>query len=484
MSSNFKNIFTYTISILFLLIFSLFILNKASAEPISYSNQIVGVRVTDYLNFKNNVSNLQKSYTYLLNNLKGKKTDKIFNIFTSKLPSKSYTRYNFEFTVISSEKDSKLMYFKTYIVTYENITQNFNMTLIKQVELIDTTFSIKVSLVDRKMILEDIENSIKMVLPLGVGSFDENILNDGVSIITPRFKNAYLDKSLAISIRKKPRYFAGKPFLRISTDEDSSKGRTNIGFHVQPNLASFIRGFDSHGCMRMQLADLELLHDILKNGPHQRLNLKVSYKLKDSSEHPFPKRDKRYKAIVNYGTKDFPMYKLDRDKLVQLTSKKKMAPLALLIDDPRDDYHDLFDYKMAWRNKNYPNKVKEYCASQTSLEKTEYVFDSSKFIFNESKYVVSREKFKPRFDGTESARERSKLLKKADRTYSKAVKKMSKEKSSALSRFNKQVTTEKKRIAGLNSSINKRNEEKMSSCTNKFKTKKSLKGSLYTWWVH
>src|SRR5690606_4421436 len=98
---------------------------------------------------------------------------------------------------------------------------------IETIPLAQTNFEVEVGLIDRKVIIKDYANSLKMIFPLGVGGFDEGIQNLGATgLVTPRFQSAWLDKREAYASRTKPAYFAGKPFLRITTDQDLKKGYT------------------------------------------------------------------------------------------------------------------------------------------------------------------------------------------------------------------------------------------------------------------
>ena len=214
------------------------------------------------------------------------------------------------------------------------------------ISLDQTNFEVQVGLIDRKVIIEDYSNRIKMVFPLGVGAFDEGVQNIGsIGLVTPRFQNAWLDKREAYAARTKPTYFAGKPFLRITTSTVLDEGYTTIGFHAQPNLGPFLRGFDSHGCMRMQTEDLIAFHRLLSAGPQLQIPIRVLYYNYDQADHPAPKVDSPYKTIYNVGTRDQPYFKLDSDELIQLgLVKGRSAPTDRLQDSSSDDYFDLYNY--------------------------------------------------------------------------------------------------------------------------------------------
>jgi len=213
------------------------------------------------------------------------------------------------------------------------------------VSLKDMHFNVSVGLVERKVIIEDKMKDIKMVFPVGVGAFDEGVMNEGkVSLVTPRFKNGFIDPRAVISKRTKPRYFAGKPFIRILKGNDLVSDTTAIGFHIEVN-DSFVRGFDSHGCMRLRESDLMAFHDLIMFGNEQQIPVSIQYYLKDQMDHPATKRNKTYKTILNIGSDQSPFFIYDRDNLVQMIYKENtQAPIDKLVELEQDNYYDLFNY--------------------------------------------------------------------------------------------------------------------------------------------
>lgn len=221
-------------------------------------------------------------------------------------------------------------------------SSSFRLISKQSIPLSQTDFSVEVGLIEKVVVLKDQRNDFLMMFPLGVGSFDEGILNQDYSLLTPRFKNAYLSKRAVIEKRTKPKYFAGKPFIRLLDGDE--KLHTPIGFHAQPNLDPFIRAFDSHGCMRMQLNDLDLLYLLVAFNPKNYIPITVSYDLEYPVVHPFPKRTSSYQGILNVGSQNNPMYTLDRDHLVQTTYRQGTPPIHRLRDMDEDNNEELFNY--------------------------------------------------------------------------------------------------------------------------------------------
>jgi len=334
--------------------------------PSSLKEKVIGVRVQDFARFTDVIPGLKKEGNELekkWNNFVENEydLDETLNIFFRDYPMLVQGGYALPITAFGKLEESGHMAFVEATAFFDG--NDFSVAVENVILLGETLFSLEVSLVNRKLILTDAMSPVKMVFPLGVGAFDEKVLNDEVTILTPRFENGFLDQWTAISERKKPRYFAGKPFLRITTTENPANGHTAIGFHAQPNLDEFIRAFDSHGCMRMQTNDLQMLHDLLKKGPHRRLSINVKFNIDDEADTPFPKRNKPYKKVLNVGSKSAPDYKLDRDRLVQTTNDwENSAPISLLEDRDGDTHQRMFNYDTAWREKEKREKRRQECA--------------------------------------------------------------------------------------------------------------------------
>jgi hypothetical protein len=338
----------------------------------SQASQILGVRLTDLAKYTSSIPNLSQEEA---NDFEDKinrylpeeyELDKTLNLFVNDFPKITDKGILIPVTAFGPLEENGEYVFLQLIAYFDG--ENFTVEPKRIIPLSNTLFNLKVSLANRKLILKDSMNpTLSMVFPLGVGSFDEGVLNDAVTLLTPRFENAFLDQRAVISERKKPRYFAGKPFLRITTSESLGPGHTAIGFHVQPNMDTFVRAFDSHGCMRMQLNDLYFLHDLIKEGPHQRLSIDVKFHTDETLEHPFPKRNKPYKRVLNAGSKEEPRWAIDRDGLVQTTKDwDNSAPVDQLQDITGDTHHALFDYEMAWRKAERLENLKKSCLEENN----------------------------------------------------------------------------------------------------------------------
>ncbi|OIQ16394.1 MAG: hypothetical protein BM556_14725 [Bacteriovorax sp. MedPE-SWde] len=419
------------------------------------SNKIVNVRVNDVAKWTNNkvdpnlskfVSWASKNNSKLFPDLKVKK---VYNLFFTDLPQRDGDQFKYKLAAFVRTEGSfeELQFVKLNIHgelkwDKKKVKGYVNSIISEQIGLSKTNFKVEVSLADRKAIVKDTTNGLKMVFPLGVGAFDEGVLNDGVSILTPRFKAGFIDKKFAQYERKKPRYFMGKPFIRLHAGDRSKEDYTSIGFHTQPNGGEFIRAFDSHGCIRMQNPDLYAMYWIITQAPRRKTPLVVKFKLNDSAEHPFPLKNKPYKRVLNVGSATSPNWTMDRDDLVQTSYNwNDTAPISHLVDDAADDYFGIYDYKMAWR-------VKERNAA-----KTKKCVDANKI--DEAKYKVAKAPF---FTWGMSDRDK----KKAEKAYKKAVKKAQRARKKAL----------------------KSAEKSLKSCLKKAFPKRSFKDNLYRWWVH
>lgn len=419
------------------------------------SNEVLNVRVNDVAKWTNNKidPNLSKFLNWYSNNEEDLfpelEVENVYNLFFTDYPQRDGDQFKYKLAAFVRTKGSfEALQFVKLNVKGElkwdgkKVEGYVQSAITEQIGLSKTNFEVEVALSSRKAIVKDSSNGIKMIFPLGVGAFDEGVLNDGISILTPRFKQGYLDKNYAIYERKKPRYFMGKPFIRIHASDDAKNGFTSIGFHTQPNGGDFIRAFDSHGCMRMQNPDLYALYWIVSQGPRRRTPIVVNFHSADKTEHPFPKKNKPYKRVLNTGSASTPDWKLDRDDLVQTVYNwNDTAPVSHLVDRSDDDWGVVFDYKMAWRIAE-KNKAKEQkCIDANQVD--------------ESKFKVNRNEF---FTWGMSEKEE----KKAQRKYEKALRKAERE----LNRAYKDA------------------EKDLKKCLKEAFPRRSFKDRVYRWWVH
>ena len=422
---------------------------KSVNLPEAAVNKVVGTRVEDVVK---HLPTIAPGLDYISDKLEKRKKEyfsdngkieEILNIFFKKVPMWKGTTVKLTLTALVKYSEDNLA-FKTIEVNYDrNDPKEFTVTPKSFVELYQTKLSFDVALKSRKVIVKDLNSDIKMIFPLGVGSFDEGVLNDSFSLLTPRFKSGFLDKSTTIKNRKKPRYFAGLPFIRILKGNSTSKDHTGIGFHAQPfpEKNKFIRAFDSHGCIRMQTPDLWSVYYMVTAGPTQQLPITVNYSSVDSSEHPFPKRNKPYKRVANYGSVQTPDFVLDRDNLVLVANNwEESAPIDKLFDLPSDNYHEVFNYSTSEHVAGKQEKIEKECRDKS---------------YDSPKYNLDWINFAPKYSATDSVRKREKKLKKAKKKFE----------------------SEKKKANKAASKIYK-------DCKDKYQRNNSFGDRVYRWWVH
>ncbi|MDD0852719.1 L,D-transpeptidase [Halobacteriovorax sp. GB3] len=345
-------------------------------------NKVVGVRVSDVISYLGNiVPSLYEVNKEILDNpenyIKGGKIQEVHNLYFDAIPRKSGNNVLLDLRAMVRYKNGGVQ-FQTMQVRYNTATPK-NLYVTGNLYSIDETdFEFETSLVSRKLIAYDRANNTKMIFPLGVGSFDEGVLSGQTSLLTPRFKTAWLDKRVNMYSRKKPRYFKKKPFIRILTSQNVADGWTGIGFHAQPNLDKFVRAFDSHGCMRMELQDLYLLYHLVDKGPRQSLPITVNYRTSDLSDHPFPKQNKPYQRVVNGGNKSNPKWILDRDDLIMVSKNwKSEAPVNELVDYAADHYNEMINYSIAELRDERREEKKDACSEQhlDDLDRDDFLSD-------------------------------------------------------------------------------------------------------------
>jgi hypothetical protein len=159
-----------------------------------------------------------------------------------------------------------------------------------------TRFSLQIGLLPRKAVLTDETTGIRKIYPLGVGGFDEGIKYRGkVSLLTPLYQGATLDRNRVMRARSDHSYYCGMPFLRMSRKDGSY---SPIGIHIIQH-PQMIRGFDSHGCVRMREKDLYEVYALLMTQETPKIPLNVNLRIEERAEHPYPIRDNGYQSVVD-----------------------------------------------------------------------------------------------------------------------------------------------------------------------------------------
>lgn len=339
-------------------------------------NKMIGVRLKDIMNYvkDNGIPGLNSKVVANLDEtgarLSGTSVSRNSGTYLQAAPQVSGSSATLELaTVLTGRSGSVIVKYTADIYGNGSSINTRNARIITGSQM---KFNMLVGLVDRKVIMNDSVNGLKLVFPNGVGSFDRGVLNPGVTtLLTPRFESAKLTADATISQRAKPRYFANKPFIRIV--DGHTNEYTAIGFHTEIN-DSFYRGFDSHGCMRLRDNDLYMLHDLVKYG-QTTIPIKVAYRVNDPADHPAPKVNKVIKEVLNAGTKEDPQMKLDVDDLVQTVYREIQAPVDELKDEAGDHYKEMYQYEAMETYAKQRAEQKEKCDAMLangSLKQSQY----------------------------------------------------------------------------------------------------------------
>lgn len=212
-------------------------------------------------------------------------------------------------------------------------------------------FKISAGLIDRMLVLESVESDVRIIYPLGVGGFDNNVMGFGKRLLTPLFHGARLVKDSIVPHRTHPSYYRGEPFMPIT---NAHGVQTAIGFHITilsdgdwakkgPNY--LVRGFDSHGCMRLRQRDLRELYAIVKYQKDASIPVEVNYFVWsdsfDQSEnlnehqvsqlHPYPFRTDGYMTVSS------PLRRDPKEHLVVMNDHKGQPDLSGLRSFTADD---------------------------------------------------------------------------------------------------------------------------------------------------
>jgi hypothetical protein len=196
-----------------------------------------------------------------------------------------------------------------------------------EIDVKSLNLKIQTSLIDRKVIVSDAERNIKIVYPIAVGSFDEGVRSQIPQLLTPRFQDAYVSKNSLQYVRCYPNHFDCLPFIRLIHNEKP----TDIGYHGPVTGKNLVRGFVSHGCMRMRERDVLELASLILNA-QGKIPVSVNYLIEDRTDHPYPRTNKRYGTVYNAGTKANPKWIKDGDGLVKTVDvkAKEFPPVEIL----------------------------------------------------------------------------------------------------------------------------------------------------------
>lgn len=250
-------------------------------------------------------------------------------------------------SALMADKTGRLFYRKFAIVV--NPSQKpavKDVQIVEDVDLSKMHFQVNAGLLDRMVVVEDFQHEVSLVFPLGVGGFDENVTGHGVRVLTPQFHNAWLKRATVIPTRRAPAYYRGMPFMPIT---NAAGMRTPIAFHVTILSDSdwntkggnyLVRGFESHGCMRMRQKDLMEFFTIVMKAGDKQLPVNVDYFVWNtdangqrqeslgqvSSIHPYPVVGANYMTIQNFGTAKRPVAKRDDEEHLLIMDEVNHAP--------------------------------------------------------------------------------------------------------------------------------------------------------------
>lgn len=221
-------------------------------------------------------------------------------------------------------------------------------------------FTVNTGLIDRMVVLEDVENDVMLVFPLGVGGLDEGVLYHGETLLTPQFHKAWLDRRHVNPARTSPAYYRGKPFMPIT---NAAGTVTPFAFHItilsdqdwkKQGGNYLVRGFESHGCMRLRQKDLMQFFTIVEKGADARLPVNVDYFVwnrnewgdRDQSQgqvkeiHPYP-LENSYMRIKNFARPgQTPVGRRDGENLYIMEQVNQEPNLSKLRDFNADDVKD------------------------------------------------------------------------------------------------------------------------------------------------
>lgn len=235
---------------------------------------------------------------------------------------RNQTEYSFVMLMTKNIGGTQISFFRKFLIEIKNDSHRKldGIYVQEDVPLWQTHFKVTVGLIPRVVSLTEPEHDLHLLYPIGIGSLDPNIMGDGHRILTPLYWDATLRRENVIAQRTDPDYYRGLPFMPIT----NSHGNVSpIAFHITilpddiwkngEGKNFLVRGFDSHGCMRLRYQDLIEFFTIVMDGGSDSLPLSVNYFLTGAPSdsyppgwtflnvaEPYPLRLDGYKRVKNF----------------------------------------------------------------------------------------------------------------------------------------------------------------------------------------
>lgn len=196
-------------------------------------------------------------------------------------PAEQGNGTSYQAAALLADRTGRLFYRKLEILVSGSPRKVADVKIVKDIDLSQMHFSVNTGLEDRLVVVDDAANDVTLAFPLGVGGIDEAVMGSSYRILTPKFHGATLQRKTVIAARSDPAYYRHRPFMPITT----AKGTTTaIAFHItildddvaaKNGLNYLVRGFESHGCMRMREKDLLEFFTIVEKGADDKLPVNV-----------------------------------------------------------------------------------------------------------------------------------------------------------------------------------------------------------------
>ena len=250
-------------------------------------------------------------------------------------------------SALMTNKAGALFYRKFSIEVGGTPRKVVNVQALGDSALSEMHFQVSAGLVDRMVVLEDVDDDIKMVFPLGVGGLDDNVVGLGKRLLTPRFQGAFLNRATVQPARSNPTYYRHMPYMPITNAAGSV---TPIAFHItilsdtdwaQKGQNYLLRGFESRACMRMRGKDLMQFFTIVEHSADAKIPVQVNYfasNIGDDQEpdaslgqvaaiHPYPLESDSYQTVTNMaGPGEKPRSGRDSVEHLLIMNQVKHAP--------------------------------------------------------------------------------------------------------------------------------------------------------------
>ncbi len=214
---------------------------------------------------------------------------------------------------ISKKKDG----LGVVVVALTPTARNLDYRITETHALLDLSPRLRVSLIDRIVVLDFPGLGLRRNFPAGVGALDTIRASPNLTSLTPLTERARLSRDGSYQSLSVPSWNRGLPYLTIQIPWVSTGrfplyferlyfAKTRLAFHAWPGK-TFTRAYNSRGCVTLRDADLKEVGAIVF-GAKDDLPLIIRDMPFGDVAHPFPIAEDHFWRLVDIGRPGKPAF--------------------------------------------------------------------------------------------------------------------------------------------------------------------------------